>query len=99
MVLPSFGFLVGDLLAVAQLPAQIYTALDDAHGSETEYKDTLKLLRSLSDSMNAIKIFIDELLKSATGMPPPDVSLIAGLKGSLDRYKNLMEEFMYVTPG
>jgi hypothetical protein len=43
----SFGFSVGDFIAVAGLATTIYEALDEVGGSKIDFKDTTEQLQNL----------------------------------------------------
>jgi hypothetical protein len=92
----SFGFSVGDFIAVAELATNLYQALDDAKGSKQEYKDIMELLRTLSDNLTAVHSFVIQLSDVAE-LPPSDVKLLSGLKENLNACKKTIQDFRYIT--
>jgi hypothetical protein len=91
----SFGFSLGDFLAVANFATQLYTCLSEVRGSEAAYKEAVSLLQSLSTSLRTVHSTLSSSA-SVSGLPPPDIAVVSGLGYHLRACRELMNRFLYV---
>jgi hypothetical protein len=87
----SFGFSVGDFIAVGTVAIKTYACLQDSTGSAADYQ-RLKLAAS---SLKATIAFVDELLTNNPGsLSPP---LVNATKMHLSECSALLQNFAEIT--
>lgn len=87
----SFGFGVGDFLAVGSLAYRIITALNDSRGSKAEYKNLISVLSSLQQyTLKLVSTHFLELASSGS----VDTALCNGIKHQLSLCTTVMEDFL-----
>ncbi|KAF8248514.1 hypothetical protein K440DRAFT_625716, partial [Wilcoxina mikolae CBS 423.85] len=85
----SFGFSVGDFLAVGTLIYQIGTTLRDSTGSSADYQDLVLRFDCFEQLLQTVKQQI-----SSSQLPP---SAVQAIKGHILRCKPLLEKFNTTT--
>ncbi|KAI0890777.1 hypothetical protein F4806DRAFT_371146 [Annulohypoxylon nitens] len=81
----SFGFGVGDFLAVGRLAAEIISSLKDSGGSRTEFQDLIRELECLQAAL----IHLDKLTKTKTS------EVLDAIKYAALSCRRPLEEFLY----
>lgn len=72
----SFGFSVGEFIAVARLATTIYKALDEVSGPKSDFKDTTEQPQSLYTNLETICHLIVDPAFNIQELPPPDFQLM-----------------------
>lgn len=87
----SFGFSIGDFLAVSDLAQRIAKALEGGRGATTEYKSLCELLLSFNRALyTASAVFFHQRSNRASNtVVGPDNAPLNGLRYEIECCKNL----------
>ncbi|KAI0555616.1 hypothetical protein F4679DRAFT_176817 [Xylaria curta] len=91
--MPSFGFSVGDFIAVASLVHKIIQAIDENKGAATEYKSCVSMLRSLHTCICAIKNSL-KLTQDASSFEFHEAALANGVMYEINICMDLLNAFL-----
>jgi hypothetical protein len=89
----SFGFSIGDFIAVAGLAGSISKALSDTRGAQDDYKNLIEMLESVQTSLQVVYNFLVSS-SSATAVESSHLALVRGLRMEMDCCQKLMKQFL-----
>ncbi|KAI1740091.1 hypothetical protein F4680DRAFT_419658 [Xylaria scruposa] len=89
----SFGFSVGDFIAVASLVHKIIQAIDENKGAATEYKSCVSMLKSLHSCICAIKNSL-KFTRDASSFEFHEAALANGVMYEINICMNLLNAFL-----
>ncbi|KAI0863803.1 hypothetical protein F4860DRAFT_50432 [Xylaria cubensis] len=89
----SFGFSVGDFIAVANLVHKIIQAIDENKGAATDYKSCVSMLRSLHSCICAIKNSL-KLTQDASSFQFHEAALANGVMYEINICMDLLNAFL-----
>lgn len=88
----SFGFSIGDFLAVGDLARRIVEALNDSRGATAEYKSLCELLLSFNRALYAASAIF--FYPSSSAVSRPDTASLNGIRHEMECCKRLMNDFL-----
>ncbi|TRX90094.1 hypothetical protein FHL15_009013 [Xylaria flabelliformis] len=89
----SFGFSVGDFIAVATLVHKIIQAIDENKGAATDYKSCVSMLRSLHSCICSIKNSL-KLTQDASSFQFHEAALANGVMYEINICMDLLNAFL-----
>jgi hypothetical protein len=96
MVVPAFGFSVGDFIAGGQILVQVIGAFKEAGGASSKYATEVSFLNSLKSTLEHLERFVDGTRGSssqASEMPRDISKLLQGIREPWEEFKKVLDKY------